>query len=203
VKEIVEDAQGPALINAVTGARITLRRRPADVRAEPILEIEAWLPRGWRDPRRHRHPSQEERVHVLEGKLVAEIGGWSRAYSAGETFIIPAGVDHSLLIADTGTHIVTEFTPPLETANLMELFHRLAAAGQVDRSGWPRPLAAAIIARQFAPEFVVADSPRVGPAIMRALARIAVALRHRTVHAGPAADPSVEVKPHSREPRRI
>jgi quercetin dioxygenase-like cupin family protein len=196
VKEITEQAQNGVLANEVTGARITLRRRPAEAGAERVLEVEAWLPQGWRDPRRHRHPGQEERVRVLEGRLVAEIGGWSRTYSPGEALIIPVGVDHSLWVVSEAAHVVIEFTPPLETASLLALLQRLATAGHVDRSGWPRPLVASLIARRFAQEFVVAKPPRVSAAIGRAtLAGIATALGRKTIVSELAADPTT--KEHS------
>ncbi len=95
---------------------------------------------------------------MLEGRLAAEIGGSTRTYSAGEAFIIQAGVDHSLA-ADVDAHSVVEFTPPLNTAKFMRALHRFAVVGLVDRWGWPTPLSAAAITREFREDFVVAISP--------------------------------------------
>lgn len=172
------------LTNPATGTRMTLRERTGTATAEPLLEIEAWLPDGSGDVFRHLHPLQEERVRVLEGSVLAEIGGWSRTYSAGETFIVPAGHAHSLTAQGIpAAHVISEVTPPLRTANLVLALQHLATAGLVNAAGWPTPLPAAVIIREFTAEFVLAAPPALlRPRVVAALLPLAQVLGyHRLV----------------------
>ncbi|MGH2754649.1 MAG: cupin domain-containing protein [Actinomycetota bacterium] len=182
------------MINPVTGSRIALRHRVDSSPEDCVLEIEAWLPQTWRDPWRHNHPLQEERVVVLGGELAAEIDGWSRTYSPGEAFIVPAGIDHSLSVrGGRGTHVITELTPPLRSANLHAVLYGLAVLGLVDRSGWPKPMVAGIVAREFERELVAAEAPlNVRVRTARALLRLGMTLGYETLVARLAEDPPAD-----------
>lgn len=192
------DPEGIEITNPVTGSLMTLRQGSGRETAEAILEIEAWLPAGWSDVFRHLHPLQEERVHVLEGKIVAEIDGWSRTYSAGETFIVPVGLDHSLTAqGGSGAHTITEVTPPLRTAELLTVLQNLASAGLVNNVGWPNRLPAAIVTREFADEFVLTAPPALlRPSATRFLLPVARAFGYGRLIAGFGSDAAALPKPH-------
>jgi quercetin dioxygenase-like cupin family protein len=51
-------------------------------------------PAGWSLPA-HRHASEAETIHVLEGEFEVEVGGRRTPLSAGETVHVPKGVVHS------------------------------------------------------------------------------------------------------------
>ena len=166
---------------SLIAARLILMRERGSGLGEPVLEIEAWLEGDSRDLCRHLHPLQEERVRVLEGQLVAKIGVWARTYRAGETFIIPPGADHALSAAGTEpTHIVTEVSPPLRTAELVEHLRRPAMAKLVVRGGWSKTLGAAIIAHDFPQEVrLVRPSLHLRPRVVRTLVAVTPVLGYR------------------------
>jgi quercetin dioxygenase-like cupin family protein len=190
-------------LNPVAGSRLVLHKRVGDRAEEPVLEIEGWLPEGWQDGWRHLHPLQEERVQILDGKVIAEIGGWSRTYSAGETFIVPAGVDHSLtVVPPRAAHLVTEIaprlrrnddllslesarpariliemTPALRSAELVCALHRLRGRHPVGRARWPKRLVAALIADCFKEEIeLVGPRDHLDPLLSKVLQPVARAL---------------------------
>jgi quercetin dioxygenase-like cupin family protein len=175
------------MTDPVTRRRISLRVVPDENPENAALEIDSWLPAGWRDPWRHLHPHQEERVSVVAGRLLAEIDGWSRTYSPGESFIIPRGVEHHLSVDGDGfAHIVSNVTPPLSTADLEVVLHRLGRRS-FNRKGRSRALLEAIVAREFRRELVIVEPRPFGRG--RPLARLLATFRYRRLMARLTAEP--------------
>lgn len=151
-----------------------------------VLEIDSWLPASWRDPWRHLHPYQEERVSVVTGSLIAEIDGWSRKYSPGETFIVPPGSEHHLAVdGDEVAHIVSNVTPPLSTADLEVMLDRLGRRS-FNRKGQSRALLEAIVASEFRSELIIIEPRRLGRG--RVLAPLLATFRYRRMKARLAAE---------------
>jgi mannose-6-phosphate isomerase-like protein (cupin superfamily) len=64
------------------------------------------------------HPNSDQVVLVLEGDMIAEIGGEERALSPGASLVIPAGTPHRL--RNTGQRSVfayTTYSPPAYPAD--------------------------------------------------------------------------------------
>ena len=61
----------------------------------------------------HSHP-HEQMGMVLEGALTMVIGGDSRELKAGDVFLIPADLEHSVRIGDAATRVLDIFSPPRE-----------------------------------------------------------------------------------------
>ena len=64
---------GQAIVNPVSGERITFLRTAADTNGE-MLAIELELTPDGHVPGMHVHPEQEERFEVLEGRLTFRLG---------------------------------------------------------------------------------------------------------------------------------
>jgi quercetin dioxygenase-like cupin family protein len=58
----------------------------------------------------HSHP-HEQVGYVLEGELELTIGGETRLLKAGEIFVAPGGVEHSVRVFDTPARVLDIFSP--------------------------------------------------------------------------------------------
>ena len=61
----------------------------------------------------HSHP-HEQMGMVLEGALTMVIGGESRDLKAGDVFLIPSDVEHSISTGNVRTRVLDIFSPPRE-----------------------------------------------------------------------------------------
>ena len=61
----------------------------------------------------HSHPHEQAGM-VLEGELEFTIGDETRIVKAGEIFIIPGGVEHSVKVGDTPARALDIFSPVRE-----------------------------------------------------------------------------------------
>ena len=59
----------------------------------------------------HRHP-QEQLGVVVRGELTLTIGGDSRLRRAGEMWVIPSDVPHSVVVGPQGCSVAEAFSPP-------------------------------------------------------------------------------------------
>jgi quercetin dioxygenase-like cupin family protein len=126
------------------------RRRPE------VLEAELFLQPG-RMPPAHRHPSQDERFHVIEGVLQVRLDGRLIAVGPGETLDIARGIAHSMGAAgDVPVHAAWLTRPALNTEawwDALDSAGRRSASGRV-----PLPVAARVL-RAYRREFQL-DLPR-------------------------------------------
>ncbi len=161
------------LVNPLTGERLIITRT-TEASHGRLLEIKAWLPAHWREPWRHLHPHQDERIEVLAGTLVAEIDGRVRHYRQGESLIVPPGMPHLLSTGPQSARLLLQLRPALRTEELLQLVHRLAGNGRGKSMGRPKVLAAAVLIREFDSEVRIVQPPlRLMPAVTLLLARIA------------------------------
>ncbi len=61
----------------------------------------------------HSHP-HEQMGMVLEGALTVVVGGESRGLKAGEVFLVPSNVEHSVSTGNVTTRVLDIFSPPRE-----------------------------------------------------------------------------------------
>ena len=59
----------------------------------------------------HTHP-HEQMGMVLEGALTMVIGGESRDLKAGDVFLIPSNLEHSISTGNVTTRVLDIFSPP-------------------------------------------------------------------------------------------
>jgi mannose-6-phosphate isomerase-like protein (cupin superfamily) len=105
----------------------------------------------------HIHPMIEERFKVISGRLSATVGDARLELEAGEEAVVSAGVAHDWWNAsDTEeAHVVVELretvpgSDPVRFELLIGTLFGLANDGKVDRKGRPKPLQAAVIAKEF------------------------------------------------------
>ncbi len=61
----------------------------------------------------HSHPHEQVGT-VLEGTLSFTIGGETRQVGPGDVWVIPGGVEHSVIMGDTPARVVEMFSPARE-----------------------------------------------------------------------------------------
>jgi quercetin dioxygenase-like cupin family protein len=84
-------------------------------RRPELLEAELFLEPG-RMPPAHRHPSQDERFHVIEGVLQVRLDGRLIDVGPGEDLDIPRGTPHSMgVTGDVPVHALWLTRPALNT----------------------------------------------------------------------------------------
>jgi quercetin dioxygenase-like cupin family protein len=117
-------------IHGQDGFRLRLIKTAAETGGE-LLEMEATYGGTGSLPPEHFHPRQVERSEVIEGTILAIVGGTERRYGPGETFEVPAGTPHQMT-AETPSRMRWEIRPALRTA---EFFERLYGAGDTTPAG--------------------------------------------------------------------
>ena len=140
---------GQTISNPVSGERITFMQTASDTDGE-LLEFELELTPDGSVPGAHVHPQQEERFHVLSGRMKFRRGFRRIVAEAGETVIVPAGTVHKFENAgDDVARCRVEVVPALDMEHLLETTVELALEGNVTRSGMPKPLHLALFVRRF------------------------------------------------------
>jgi uncharacterized protein YndB with AHSA1/START domain/quercetin dioxygenase-like cupin family protein len=155
------------------GVRVELRRT-ADETAGELLEFDVMGRARGLLAQGHVHPSQVERFEVISGALRLRIEGHEQLLTEGQSAEVPAGTPHSQLPAgESPGRVRVQVRPAGRTQAFLERLAELCRDGQINRFGFPRPLAAARLVREFA------DTGRAGspPApVQRALAGLVVAV---------------------------
>jgi quercetin dioxygenase-like cupin family protein len=173
--------------NPVSGERITFLRTAADTDGE-LLEFELELTPDGRVPGAHVHPRQEERFHVLEGKMKFRLGLRTIIASAGESVVVPAGRTHKFSNhSDEPARARVEVVPALNMEELLRTTTQLAHEGNVTRSGMPKPLHLALFVRRFRHEVRAPFPPAwVVRAVMAPLVALARMRGHGARYEAPA-----------------
>jgi quercetin dioxygenase-like cupin family protein len=129
-------------------------------RGPELLEAELLLEPG-RMPPAHRHPSQDERFHVIEGVLQVRLDGTLIDVRPGEELDIPRGIAHSMGVAgDLPVRAVWLTRPALRTEQWWAALD--AASRRSAGSAIPLPVTARVLRahqREFQlamPRFVTA-----------------------------------------------
>jgi quercetin dioxygenase-like cupin family protein len=184
---------GQIIQNPVSGESIEFIRTAADTDGE-LLEIELTLSPDGSVPGAHVHPDQEERFHVLEGKMKFRLGMKTIVAEPGDTVVVPKGRVHRFRNAGDGpARARVEVVPALDMEQLFETTVELAHEGSVTRKGMPKPLHLALFVRRYERE-VRAPFP---PAwVVRVLMAPLAALARRRGHA----ERYVFADPHAPQP---
>ncbi len=125
-----------------------------------LLEMEAVYRPSPLQPPEHYHPRQEERFEVLSGALRVCMSGKERVYSASQEFTIRRGARHSMSCAGAEEARVTwQVRPALRTETFFETMWGLSRDGKVNSKGRPGLLRAAVILKEYAPEFRLSRPP--------------------------------------------
>jgi quercetin dioxygenase-like cupin family protein len=163
--------EGQSWVNARTGQRMTI----LELRPEVLL-VDTVNPPGAPAEPEHTHPNQESGAEVRSGTLAFFVDGQERRVGPGQSITIPAGVPHRF--ANPGAedaHAVQWMRPALRSAAFFETYAVLAAAGELDGRGMPRPLQLAVMVPEFGDEIRVTSPPwpvlRALAAVLRPLAR--------------------------------
>jgi mannose-6-phosphate isomerase-like protein (cupin superfamily) len=175
---------GQIIENPVSGERITFLQTARDTAGE-LLEFELELTPDGHVPGAHVHPQQEERFHVLSGRMQFR-RGWRRVVAeAGETVVVPAGTVHRFENAgDDVARCRVEVVPALDMEHLLETTVELALEGNVTRTGMPKPLHLALFVARFRREVRAPFPPAwVVRALMSPLAALARARGHAARYA--------------------
>jgi uncharacterized protein YndB with AHSA1/START domain/quercetin dioxygenase-like cupin family protein len=129
--------------------------------------IVAGRPRGFLT-QPHVHTRQVERHEVLSGTLRLVIDGTDHVLHAGDAMEVPAGASHRQLPAGDGEgRVRIEVRPAGTTLAFLERLAELSRDGQINRFGFPRPVAAARLVTDFGHEGHASQPP---VAVQRALA---------------------------------
>ena len=150
------------------GIRVEFRRTAAETGGE-VLELDVvGRPRGFLT-QAHVHERQTERHEMLEGVLRLPMGGVEHELHAGQSIEVPPGTPHRQLAGGDGPgHDRIEVRPAGSTEGFLERLAELSAAGQINRWGYPKPLAAAALVRDFGDEGHAVRPPL---AVQKALAQ--------------------------------
>ena len=155
--------------------------------AGDLLLMEATYPPQTKLPPEHYHPEQEERFTVVAGVLTVRRVGATRHYAAGESFVVPRGVTHTMHNAgDDEARVRWEVRPALRTA---EFFAALAevepTAGKLARLS-----RLAAIMQEYRREMILVKPPLpVQRALFGALAALGGREGKRASATGPARGP--------------
>ena len=156
---------------APLGVRVEFERTAAQTDGDLLQFVVVGRPRGFL-AQPHVHTRQAERFEVLSGSLALQVGGRSRELRSGETMEVPAGTAHRQRAGAGNGRVRVQVRPAGRTEEFLLRLAEMSAAGDFLRGGWPRPLAAAALVRDFAEDGHAARPPlRVQTALAGALLR--------------------------------
>jgi mannose-6-phosphate isomerase-like protein (cupin superfamily) len=154
-QEVEMAHQGQEIVNPRTGQRLTFTELSPE-----LLRIESLNPVSEEREPLHVHPRQHSGAEILSGSLLFEVDGVQRRLAAGESISIAAGTSHRFWNEGPGdARSIQRFEPALGTAAFFETFFALAAAGELDAKGMPRPLQLAVLVPEFADEIRPVSPP--------------------------------------------
>jgi mannose-6-phosphate isomerase-like protein (cupin superfamily)/uncharacterized protein YndB with AHSA1/START domain len=136
---------GEVLEMGPLGVRVELRRTD-----DELLEFDVVGHARGLLAQAHVHASQVERLEVVAGEMRLVIDGHEHLLEKGDSMEVPVGAAHSQLPAGDGPgRIRVQVRPAGDTLAFLERLQELCREGQINRFGFPRPLAAARLVRDF------------------------------------------------------
>jgi mannose-6-phosphate isomerase-like protein (cupin superfamily)/uncharacterized protein YndB with AHSA1/START domain len=153
------------------GVTVQVRRTGADTGGE-LEEFEVTgRPRGLLAAA-HVHEGQVERHEVLAGRMRLVIDGREHLLHPGDAMEVPSGVAHRQLAPrdvrpDEEGRVLVQLRPAGATPEFLQRLADLSAQGALNRWGFPKPVAAAELVRDFGEHGHAAKPPL---AVQRALA---------------------------------
>jgi mannose-6-phosphate isomerase-like protein (cupin superfamily)/uncharacterized protein YndB with AHSA1/START domain len=134
------------------GVRVEIHQTPAQTCDELFEFIVAGRPRGFL-AQPHLHTHQSERFDVLSGSMRLQVDGKTHDLLTGDTMEVPPRIVHSQRSGRAGEgRIRVEVRPAGRTHEFLIRLEQMCAAGDFLSGGWPRPLAAATLVRDFGDE---------------------------------------------------
>lgn len=158
------------------GVRVEFRRTAAETNGELVEADVVGRARGFL-AQPHVHATQTERLEVIEGSLDLRMGRRKHLLGPGQAVEVLPGVDHTQRPGDDGEgRVRIQVRPAGTTEQFLERLAYMCAEGQFVRGGWPRPLAAAALVRDFSDTGHAAFPPlgvqrKVAGALLRAASR--------------------------------
>jgi uncharacterized protein YndB with AHSA1/START domain/quercetin dioxygenase-like cupin family protein len=153
------------------GCRVQLVRTAEETNGELVEFDVMGRPRGFLiQP--HIHTAHVEHYEVLGGKFKLVVDGEERVLGPGETAQTPAGVAHRQMPGDDGSegNVRVQVRPAGSTQAFLERVSEMCEAGQFNRFGFPKPVAAANLVTEFGDEGHAAQPPlRVQKALAKAI----------------------------------
>lgn len=157
------------------GVRVQFERTAAHA-GEELRVVVSGRPRGFLT-QEHVHLRQVERHEVLEGALRIVLHGREHVLRAGESIEVPAGAPHRQLAANAEAgRVCIVVRPAGRTQQFLEQLARYDRDGRINRFGFPSPVAAAELVRDFGDEGRATKPPAsVQHALAKAILRVAQA----------------------------
>jgi quercetin dioxygenase-like cupin family protein len=141
--------RGEIYDNPVTGERAIIRVGTDETNGERLL-IDIRAPRGPAVAGEHIHPSMDERITVVRGRVGVSIDGRRSIAEPGESIHFPPGVAHDWWNAgDKDARFTVEIQPAARFEALARNLFGLAQDGRTDAKGMPGLLQLALLAREF------------------------------------------------------
>jgi len=151
------------------GCRVALIRTGEETDGELIEFDVLGRPRGLL-VQPHVHLGQVEHYEVIAGGLKLVERGREHVLGPSETMQTPAGTAHRQMPADGGDgHVRVQVRPAGTTQAFLERLADMCAAGDINRFGLPRPVAAARMVADFGDEGHAARPPL---PVQKALSRL-------------------------------
>jgi ribosomal protein S18 acetylase RimI-like enzyme/quercetin dioxygenase-like cupin family protein len=152
--------------NPVTGERAIVRVPPQEANGH-LLVVDLYLSPGGRVAGEHVHPVTTEAFTVVRGRLAVRHDGRDLDTRPGTRVQVPPGVAHDFWNAtDEEVRVLVEVRPGERLVQLIRQLFLTAQDGRTDAKGRPRPLQAALLAREFADTLAFTSPPRL---VQRAL----------------------------------
>jgi GNAT superfamily N-acetyltransferase/quercetin dioxygenase-like cupin family protein len=176
---------GPAAVvgelyeNPVTGERGVVRVTPSQANGH-LLVVDLYLRPGGRVAGEHVHPVTSEAFTVVRGELAVRHGGRDLRAGPGTRFQIAPGVAHDFWnTSGEEVRVVVEVQPGARLVQLIRQLFLTAQDGRTDAKGRPKPLQAAVLAREFADTMRFTRPP---PLVQRALSGLLAPVARATGH---------------------
>ena len=168
--------------NPVTGERAVVRVPPQEANGH-LLVVDLYLRPGGRVAGEHVHPVTTESFTVVEGQLAVRHDGRSLDAGPGTRVQVAPGVAHDFWNASgEEVRVLVEVQPGERLEQLIRQLFLSAQDGRTDAKGRPRPLLAAVLAREFADTMRFTSPPQlVQRALFGLLAPVARATGHRAL----------------------
>ncbi len=140
---------GEVFENAVTGERAVVRMGTLESDGA-LLVLDLYVPPGSAASGTHVHPSMEERITVVRGRVCVRLGRHVAIAAPGRQVIAPAGMAHDWWnTGEAEAHVVVEMRPAGRFEELLLNRFGLAQDGKTDARGVPGLLQRVLLAWEF------------------------------------------------------